>query len=86
MAEVAHRGTDGARVALNDDHAEASGAGFNGVREADDARADHDEVGGQGSAVVDHAADCTAVASVFRYLTQYLFIQVHQHLTWMAAR
>src|SRR5262249_51005400 len=32
VAEVAHRGTDGARVALDDDHAEAAGAGLNRVR------------------------------------------------------
>ena len=40
VAEVAHRGPDGARVALDDEHAEPAGTGLNGVREADDARAD----------------------------------------------
>jgi hypothetical protein len=44
VAEVAHRGTDRARVALDDDHAETTGAGLDGVRQADDAGADDDEV------------------------------------------
>jgi hypothetical protein len=85
VAEVAHRGTDGARIALNDDHAQAAGAGLNGVREADDAGADDDEVSGQSSAVVGHDADCTVIASAFRYLTRYLSIQVHLRLTCTTA-
>jgi hypothetical protein len=47
VAEITHRGTDRARVALDDDNAEAAGAGLNGVGEADDAGADDDEVSGQ---------------------------------------
>jgi hypothetical protein len=81
VAEVAHRGTDRARVALDDDHAEAAGASLNGVRKADDAGADDDEVRGQSSAVVGHDADCTVIASVCRHLTHYLFKQVHPRLT-----
>jgi len=59
VTEVPHRGTDGARVPLDDNHAEATGVGLNGVREADHAGADNDEVGGTSGCVVRHEADCT---------------------------
>jgi hypothetical protein len=48
VAEVAQRGTDRSGVAFDDNHAEATGAGLNGVCEADDARADDNEISGQG--------------------------------------
>jgi len=59
VSEVPHRGTDGARVALDNNHAEATGVGFDGVREADHAGADNYEVGGTSGCVVGHEADCT---------------------------
>ena len=63
IADVVAIARDGARVALDDDHAEPTSVGLNGVREADDARTDHDEVGGRSGCVVGHDADCTVIAT-----------------------
>ena len=63
MSEVPHRGTDGARVTLDDNHAEATGVGLNGVREADQASADNDEVGGTSGCVDRHEADDIVAAA-----------------------
>jgi hypothetical protein len=37
--------------------------GLNGVREADDASADDDEIGGTSGCVVGHGADCNVTAT-----------------------
>ena len=57
MPEVADRRADGSRVALENDHAKVTSVAFKGVREADDASADNDEVGRKGSRAVDHDPD-----------------------------
>ena len=63
MAEVAHRGADGTLVAFDDDDAKTTRVALDGVREADDAGTDDDEVSGQRRCVVGHDADSTVTTA-----------------------
>jgi hypothetical protein len=65
VAEVAHGGSDGACIALDDDNAETTGMGFDGVRETDNTGTDNDEVRSRCGLLVGHDADSNVIAVPF---------------------